>query len=239
MHEAAPFFAMSETVQMERWLRAAKSGEPVWLADVREACRDTEGARPVVAQLTCPDGAVRDFPFSVPPWTTREGRGLAAEYIRACVFNILSVHSGRKLAIFSDRRDGDLNGLLDELPAVFQLDKASRTGYGKVINIADRLCRSMGLESFTLSLLDIGGYTPAPPAARRPATLEAKLRRAADRAGQGLLGGVDVGGTDVKLVLVRHGRLLAVRVLDWDPASGTRAEDTLDYTVLLASLYVL
>ncbi len=219
---------MSEYAQMERWLHAAKSGEPVWLADVRQACRDMEGAKPVIAQLTCPDGTVRDFTFSVPPWDTREGRGLAAEYVRACVFNILSVHSGRRLALYSDRLDRDLNALLDELPAVFQLYEPARTGCGKVVNIADRLCRSMGVEPFALTLGDRRGYTPAPPTPGHASTLDEKLRRAADRAGRGLLCGVDVGGTDVKLAIVRDGRLLAVRVLDWDPASGVCAADTLD-----------
>lgn len=218
---------MREYAQMEQWLRGAKNGEPVWLADVREACGDMEPARPVVVQLTVPDGNVRDFRFDLPIWNIPEERALAAEYVRACVFNILSVHSGRRMVLYRDGGDGELCALLDELPRAFQIDAARRTGCGKAISIADRLCRSVGAVRFAFSFRDMSAYVPAAPTTVREPVLENMLRRAAERAAAGLLCGVDVGGTDVKLALARDGRLIGVRVLDWDPAAGTTAEDTL------------
>ncbi len=220
-------FVMREASQMERWLQAAKDGEPVWLADMRRACGAMEAAKPVAVRLTVPDGSVRDFRFDLPPWDGPEERALAAEYLRACVFNILSVHSGRRMVLYLDGGDGELCALLDELPEVFQLDRARRTGCGKAVSIADRLCRSVGAGRFAFAFRDMREYVPAPPAAAREPALESMLRRAADGAAAGLLCGVDVGGTDVKLALARDGRLVGVRVLDWDPASGVTAEDTL------------
>lgn len=218
---------MQENDQVARWLRAARNDEPVWLTDVRETCGRLPGARPVVAQLTLPDGRALDLAFSVPPWRTGEERAFAAEYVRACVFNILSVHSGRRMTLFRDGADRELVALLEELPDAFQIDAPSRTGYGKAINIADRLCRSFGAGAFGLSFRDMAEYVPAAPAVRRGEGLVSRLVRAAEQVRAGLYCGVDVGGTDVKLALFRDGRLLTVRALDWDPASGASAEDTL------------
>lgn len=218
---------MREYEQMERWLRVAENNEPVWLDDIRQACDVMPEARPVVAQVTAPDGNVLDFRYDVPPWRTPKGRALTAEYVRACVFNILSVHSGEKLVIFRDGADKELCALLDELPRAFQVDEEVRTGYGKVVSIADRLCRSFGAGPFSVSFRDIGEYTPALAEEMRPYGLEPRLRRVSAMAASGLCCGVDAGGTDIKLALARDGRLLAVRVMDWDPASGVAAEDTL------------
>ena len=74
---------------LEKWLNEARNDRPVWLPDVREACRrDPEAAR-IVLRLELWDGRVRDWPVPVPRWRDEDGRHFVGEYLRASVFNAL------------------------------------------------------------------------------------------------------------------------------------------------------
>ena len=209
---------------VRQWLDAGADNRPVWLSDVRERCAAMPGAARTVLQLTVPDGGQRDYPLSIPRWGNSEERDFVLEYVCACVFNLLSVPGGRRLAFYFDQTDGALSALLQEIPQVFQVNAGKRDGCGKVVNIADRVCRSFGAEPFQFAFLDMAGYIPAPPAARPAPALTGRLLRAAERCQAGLYCGVDIGGTDIKLVLARDGQLAEIREYDWNPALSPTAE---------------
>ena len=134
---------------MQAWLDAAARDEPVWIGDVRQAAgMDPEGLS-LTLRLQGFDGRTRDFFIPVPRWETGTGRDFAWEYLRAAVFNILSVHSGSRAQFLYDRENSDIRGLLRRLPAAFQIGESRRVGYGKATNVADRLCRSFGGGPFS------------------------------------------------------------------------------------------
>lgn len=209
---------------IDGWLAAAKKDEPVWIADVRGVCADMPDAAHLTARTVCFDGAARDFAIALPRWETRSQRRFVSEYLRACIFNILSVHSGQRMELYFDTLDGPVRKLLEELPAAFQVDSRGRTGIGKAVSVADRLCRAFGTGPFAFALRDRAQYAPSPLQARAEPCLAARIARAVERARRGLVCGVDIGGTDIKLALARDGELLTVRVLDWDPSVSTTAE---------------
>lgn len=213
---------------LKKWLDAGVHNEPVWLSDVRERCAAMPGAAHTVIQLTVPDGKQRDYPLSIPRWSTGEERSFVLEYICACVFNLLSVPGGRRLTFYFDQTDRALSDLLQEVPRVFSANAAKRDGYGKVINIADRICRTFGAEPFQFLFLDAAGYRPAPPVERPAPALTNRLLQAAARCETGLYCGVDIGGTDIKLVLARDGQLVGSREYDWNPALSPTAEGIVD-----------
>ncbi len=209
---------------MQAWLDAAARDEPVWIGDVRQtAGMDPEGLS-LTLRLQGFDGRTRDFFIPVPRWETGTGRDFAWGYLRAAVFNILAVHSGRRAQFLYDRENSDIRGLLRRLPAAFQIGESRRVGYGKATNVADRLCRSFGGGAFAFDLE--GTDLPAPGIGRDMSgyDLAGRLKAAEERAERGLFCGVDVGGTDIKLALARNGKLLDVRVLDWDPSRSPTAE---------------
>ncbi len=212
---------------VREWIEAARRGEPVWLADMRGEAAAMPGAASVTARLLRLDGNILDFPFSIPRWETGEERSIVEEYLRAIVFNILSVHSGRRLEFLLNREDEPVRALLRALTEAFQVEKTRRVGYGKVISIAGRLCRAFDCGAFAL---DTETAVLAPPVAApaRGSYLADRFLRAADRAKKGLYCGLDIGGTDVKLVLAEDGRLADVRVLDWDPSSCPTAEGIME-----------
>lgn len=208
---------------IESWLRAAKNDETVWIADVRAVCGRMEDASPVTARTVLFDGSCRDFAIALPRWETPEQRWFVSEYLRAGIFNILSVYSGRRMELYFDREDTAVRKLLEELPGAFQTAYCRRTGWGKAVSVADRLCRAFGVGAFTFSLRDRTAYTPA-AVSRRPAPrLGERVAKAVGHAQKGLVCGVDIGGTDIKLALAKDGELLCVRTLDWDPSSSATA----------------
>ena len=127
---------------LSQWLQQAPNGRSVWLSDVRRGCEVLPEHVAVTVQLTLCDGARRDFSLPIPRWANGEQRQFVQQYVTAFVFNALSALSGREMAFYLDLRETEVVALLGELNDIFQLHKTARSGYGKVVNIANRLCRA-------------------------------------------------------------------------------------------------
>jgi len=219
-------------------LRHAREDGPLWLPQLRAAFLEDESARPLTLRLTEHDGTQRDFPCALPRWETAEERQFVAEYLYACVYNILAVYSGRELRLYFDTSDGELCALYDTLDTVFQLGETTRRGYGKVISIAARIAASSGGEAFRFARADLSEYAPLPvnePAAAS-APLDKKLRGACRKAAGLALCGIDVGGTDIKLAASDGDRLICTKEYDWNPAAYKTAEEIIGPILWLTRL---
>ncbi len=216
---------MDERKMMQSFLDAEAEDRPVWIADVREAAEAEPDTAHVSARLLLSDGGTVDFSIPIPRTETGEGHDFAWEYLRATVFNILAVYGGQALQLLYDW-DMEIGSLVRMLPLAFQVIEIHRSGYGKTVSVANRINRALGGRKFDL----IYNYekplfpAPEPHAANGGAELADRLKKAAEKAEKGLLCGVDVGGTDVKLALAKNGELLCVRVMDWDPSQSPTAE---------------
>ncbi len=208
-----------------RDILGAAANRPVWISDVRGAAEADPAAACVRARLLRSGGGTADFVIPIPRWETAEERGFAWEYLRANIFNILSVHGGQALQLLFDG-DGDVGSLARMLPGAFQVTEARRSGYGKAVSVAERLSRALGGRGFDILCDGDRPLLPAPEpcAGAQGPGLARRLKAAAERAERGLICGVDIGGTDIKLALARDGELLCVRELDWDPSASPTAE---------------
>lgn len=222
---------------VKEWIARAEAGEPVWLDEVRAASGADPGRVEVMLQLTLPNGAKRDFACPLPPWRGAEERAFVADYLRASVYNTLAALGGRELRFYVDREAEAARALLSELEEAFQLRRAGRRGYGKCVNVADRINAAFGAPELAFAVADWQDYVPAPlPADTEPAGLAERLRRAAERTHRCAVCGIDVGGTDVKVAGALEGRLVCLKEYDWDPASSPDAEGILAPLVLLTRL---
>ena len=221
---------------LSQWLQQATSGQSVWLSDVRRDCEALPDHVAVTMQLTLTDGTRRDFSLPIPRWEGAEQRQFAAQYVTACVFNTLSALSGRELAFYLDLRETEAVALLGELNDIFQVSKPVRSGYGKVINIADRLCRAFGGGTFSFAVRDRSTYVPAAPEPPHGGDLLPRLRRSVERCGSGVCCGIDIGGTDIKAAVAADGRLVCVKEYDWNPAASPTAEGIIAPIELLVRL---
>ena len=218
---------------VDKYISLSRQGEAVWISDVREAFAALPGTKPLNLRLCCLDGQERDYACPVPAWENAEQREFLLGYLRSRVFNVLSCYSGRALYLCLDGEDGALKKLAEDCLDEFQREP----GLKKVLNIAGRLCRSLGLPPF-----EMGIKGPAAENAARTTetvtgdSLGTKLCRAVESCGTGAFCGIDVGGTDIKLALALDGRLLAVKEYDWNPAESPRAEGIISPILLLARL---
>ena len=221
---------------LSQWLQQARSGQSVWFSDVRQACETLPRHVPVTVQLTLCDGTRRDFSLPIPRWEDDEQRQFARQYVTAFVFNALSALSGREMAFYLEPQETEITALLDELDGIFQVHEPVRGGYGKVISIADRLCRAFGGGAFSFAVRDRSAYVPAPPEPARGGGLLPRLRQAVERCGRGVCCGIDIGGTDIKAAVAVDGRLVCVKEYDWDPAASPVAEGLTGPITLLVRL---
>ena len=223
---------------LSAYLERARADKPLWLPELREVFLADESARPLTLRLKLHDGSMRDFACAVPRWETEEERRFSAEFLYACVYNILAVYSGRVLRLFFDTSDGELCALYDSLADVFQLCETKRHGYGKVVSIAARIAAGSGGGAFRFEKADLSEYTPLNEEKAEGASvpLEDKLHEVCGRASGLALCGVDVGGTDIKLALSLGGRLVCTKLFDWNPAACQSAEEIIEPILWLTRL---
>ena len=209
---------------------AAAQGDALWIPDLRAAFASESDAVDLVLRLRMIRGNVRDYPLRLPRWHTPEEQRFVAEYLYASVYNLLSVCSGQELILYSDRDDKALLSLIQSLTDVFQVHRSGRRGYGKVINIADRLCAADGFAPFRFTSAELKDYVPACPEPVEEAddSLVLHLQDLCRKAETRVLCGIDIGGTDIKLCLSSNGRLVCTGEYDWNPAGCTTADGILE-----------
>ena len=217
-------------------LLQAQRGQALWISDVRKQMT-AEEHDDVIIQLRTGDGCIREFVWPVLRWKEDEERSFVLEYLAAAVFNTLSCFGGEQLCLFYPADSVDYPSLFSDLRDLFQIKNTRRNGYGKVIQIADRLCRAEGNALFHLLWADMELYQPA-KAIDMPGNvgLKERLRTLTQTVESGLYCGIDVGGTDIKATVAWQGKLLATKEYDWDPSSYQTAEEITEPIILLARI---
>lgn len=219
---------------LDEFISLSQRGDALWISDVRRAFAAEPDAYRAVIRLECLDGILRDYSCPLPHWENAAGRDFLAEYLTARIFNILSCFSGRALHVYLDLSAEEPRRLAEDCLATF----TATPGLKKVLNIARRLCGSMGLPPFGMDVRDINDYAPAPPreAHASGVSLNERLLAAIEAGGRGAYCGMDVGGTDIKLAAALDGRLLAVKEYDWNPAASPTADGITEPMLMLARL---
>lgn len=222
---------------LKTFLEEAARGRSVYITDVRDAFQ-ARGTRPFHLRAALYDGSVRTFPLSLPETEGQSEEEFVAEYVHACVYNLLSALGGVRLDIYLDQADQAARSLAEGLSRSFQLSlpKTARTGYGKCLNVNERVLAALfhGEKAFSFGVHPI----EEEPAAERLSLASGQpvfSRLPALTAGRMLLG-IDVGGTDVKLAVSADGRLALCKEFDWLPSACTRAEELTGPLLLLTRL---
>ncbi|MBR4551731.1 MAG: ROK family protein, partial [Oscillospiraceae bacterium] len=208
---------------------AAAQGETLWVPELRAAFASDPDNSKLILRLRLIHGEVRDYPLCLPRWSTSKEQHFVAEFLYANIYNLLSVCSGRELCLYFDPEDKALMSLVQTLEDVFQIHRPNRCSYGKVINIADRLCAAEGYAPFRFSVAALQDYGPArqEPNEATDAPLAVRLQHLCCAAESPVLCGIDIGGTDIKLCLSVNGRLICTGEYDWNPAASATADGIL------------
>ncbi len=232
---------------MRDLLEAARSGRNVYVSELHSRfgeLADSACALFVLVVQPLEGEEHRRFDLRLPLLDRLDAaeRAFVEAYVHAEVYNILSALGGRRLTAYFDPRCEALAAIASRLPEVFGLGLARvrRKGYGRAINVIDRMLTALapGSDGFAFALGDI---KDAPTAARRPegrSDAAALFRRCAQGLGGKSLLGVDVGGTDIKAVLVHDGKVVDYKEYDWFPAAFLRSRQLIDPICLITRLFL-
>lgn len=219
-----------QTECIDKFLERAQADQPVYITDVRKAF-DEVGRRAFHVHAHLYEGAAEVFAMSLPDWENDRQREFVAEYVRAFLHNLLSTLGALRIVIYLDPGDSGLRTLAEELREDFQLDldKTERTGYGKCLNVNERIVKELtgGRESFAIEIADLAAEPADADPMKEPAggAVFSLLPRRAEKL---FLLGIDVGGTDIKFAVSLNGKLVHCEELNWAPASFSRVEQLTD-----------
>ncbi len=223
---------------LNQFLEQAKMDEPVYITDVRNTFQ-REGTRIFHLQVTLYDGSKKSFPLLLPETAEQEEEEFVASYVYGIVYNILSSLGAVKIEVYVDPSDEKAAALADSLDEVFQtgLAKAERTGYGKSLNVNERVLAVLlkGKYQFCFERKDISEEKPVEEkkqAAEAEPVFAALPKLAEDK----MLLGIDIGGTDIKLTASVNGNLTVYKEFDWFPAGFETAEQLIDPVLMLVRL---
>jgi hypothetical protein len=235
---------------------SASAGRPVYISTVRDvfAGLPVEESFTMTARLGALDRGDWEYRFTLPRFAELgpEERALATEFLLAGLYNAISTVGGRGLWLTADDRAEP--GTVETLTATVRrefgigLARGERPGYGRAVNVAERMAASVGGTSAVWGGAGAFGFEtdgPVPGSLPAATDLEASdetvgivgMCRAAvtGLAGRAILG-MDVGGTDIKLCLAVDGRAVRFVEYDWFPAAFTRIDELIDPILLLVRL---
>ncbi len=224
------------------FLTRAHEGRPVYISTAHEAFEDLEDGRTIHCLLSLLDeGKQRYFPIRIPCFgESEEADTFISEYVWAELYNIISSLGGRKMDLYIDWEDSQLVKFCRDLSGVFGIDASrnGRRGYGRAVNVNDRMLETLAPESdgfhfevHPLSLL------PEIPGSGDMTSPDLSIFTTVTEHLEGkTICGIDVGGTDIKMVLVQDGRILCFKEYDWFPALFTTSKELVDPILLLVRL---
>jgi hypothetical protein len=228
---------------------AAKAGRSVYISTVRERLDRLEPAASF--QLTATvrgfDAGDRVYSFTLPTFAAlaADERTMVIEYVLAGLYNIISTVGGRALSLEAQGDDGE--GV--ELAAIFErefgigLDRLSRPGYGRAMNVSERMDEAISPEgtpargTFRLSTRPRSERAASPTSRGDTGGGIAELcdLSRSDLDGAAICG-IDIGGTDIKLCLAVDGQVASFLEFDWFPAAFTAIDQIIDPILLLVRL---
>ena len=219
--------------ELQTFLEKAARGENVYLSDVRRAFSKAESK--IVCNLSLVIGGDKRWEIRVPAVEAAEELRFVREYFYATLYNILSTFGGTRMTLSISPEDGFAKTLCATLDDVFQVNspKSARRGYGKCLNVTDRINASQGKPKFSFVVTQ--DQLPAlPKEPEQHSDAVSACRDAVQKAGDACICGIDIGGTDIKVVGILGGRIAAVKEYDWFPAEMTHMEQVIEPILLMA-----
>jgi hypothetical protein len=230
---------------VQEFLKTAKAGAPVYISTVYEAfCKLKESEK---QDMNCiltllEHDKKKLFKISLPRFEglSTEEVDFIKSYVWAEIYNILSSLGGKYMNIYVDLDNKQLTKLASELNEVFYIDskRSERKGYGRAVNVIDRmlstLCPSDPSFKFIVDSITnmphISSYTA-------PTSQDFSIFTKVTQNLEGnIICGMDVGGTDIKIVLVKDGIIDCYKEYDWFPALFKESRQLVEPICLIVRL---
>ena len=231
---------------LSQFLDHARKGNPVYIHEVYSAFQalPKSEADVMLCVLSLIDQeAEKPFRLSLPKLRnlTLEELDFTKSYIWAEIYNILSGLGGKKMTLYIDTANTTLMDIVENLNKVFSINEPrnKRVNYGRSINVIDRMLTSLTpeVEGFRFIIKDSSEHpslTTAADEGRINTTIFTEVVR---KIHEKTICGLDVGGTDIKAVLVKNGKIDCYKEYDWFPAKFTESKELVDPILLIVRLF--
>lgn len=226
---------------VQDFIARAKNDLPIYIGEVREKFSQM-GTLSFHCHVHLYDESIRCFDLKLPEFQSGEEEDFVETYVYASIYNILSALGAMEIYVYVDTKHEPSVVLAKKLDTVFQLNKSKdeRYGYGKCLNVNERtlhaLCGAEKTFCFTIQDLADEPCVSEVISMLCEETVFSKLPQvAADK----ILLGMDIGGTDIKLVAAVKGKLIVFKEFDWFPAAFERAEQLIDPILQLVHMMML
>jgi len=121
------------------------------------------------------------------------------------------------------------------LDDTFQIktSRGERTGYGKSLNVNDRVNEALGCPPFQFEIVTGDCNEVFQAATDDSSDAVSAFRNAVTAAENAVICGMDIGGTDIKVVGAVNGRIKALKEYDWRPSDMTTVDDLIRPIVII------
>lgn len=229
---------------ISEFLKSAENGETVYISTVFEAFQSLKEHESQV--LNCylsllEIEQVKCFTLRIPIFSEDDKKNLfIKEYVWAELYNIISSLGGRKMDVYVDISNRELTDFAENLNSVFDIDKArkDRGGYGRSVNVTDRMLETLapeeeGFRFIVKPVTDKPQIVEGRKSVKSDMSVYSKVIRDMENK---VFCGIDVGGTDIKIALVKNGDISCYKEFDWFPAKFTQSIELVDPICLLVRL---
>jgi len=221
---------------IDNYIKRAKNGESIYICSVRDDFSSTE--KVVECILTTATNETHSFTIPVSCPENAEDRAFVRDYFYSNLYNIISTFGGKTMTLQTSSENEFILELCSELDDVFQvnLPRLERQGYGKCLNVTDRVNEAMGHAPFAfITVNDKQLVCPMNDKTKQNvekpnifADAERKYINIVKKASTMVLLGLDIGGTDIKAIAAVNNRLAVFKEYDWNPAKMTSVSQLID-----------
>jgi len=234
------------------FIKDALENKPVFISDIREAYNELpkEECHTLCCVLEPVEETLLEKTFFInfSKETSTENIFFCNMYVLSELYNIISIIGGRQITIYADMNDEALMELIAEIKNAFGSGekRSKRFGYGLCVNVAERICASCFNSLFKdkpyefqivcRNISELANRDEIYGDKEKKLCLEKKLTDSIKKIEGKIICGIDVGGTDIKAVIVRDSKIKYMREYNWDPASHTNADRTINVILLIIRL---
>ncbi len=241
-----------------QFISDAQNGKAVYINDIREcfAKLENEKARYFVLALVTAEGHKRRFDYTIPTFSVPKNLDInenskiseaerdavfIRDYCMAELYNIISCLGARSMQFYTTEKNAEVLYIYNCFIEKFGIfaERSNRTGYGRAVNVAERILDALDARTDSKITVALFNHMNIPPdfmhfsKQKEHGFVGKKLKEAVQKSDKGILIGIDVGGTDIKLALSVNGKLTALKEYDWFPAAFTRIHELTDPIIAL------
>lgn len=230
---------------IKEFLKKAKSGNPVYINSVCEVFENLNDSKKQVMNCVLTlleNDEKRFFKINVPVLDKfdKEEIDFVKSYIWAEIYNILSSLGGKIMTVYVDTQNKDIYDIACELNKIFYIDskRSERIGYGRCINVIDRMLETLcpGEPGFKFVVRDVSETPQIGAEPKKESYNPGIFTKVTENLDKKIICGMDVGGTDIKIVLVIDGKIDCYKEYDWFPASFKESSQLIEPICLMVRL---